>query len=73
MYVLEAKATPVLSRWCRGAEGEERVGRILEALRSQGWYALHDVQTSRGNIDHVLVGPAGLSTIETKSHRAGST
>jgi Nuclease-related domain len=27
------------------------------------------VQLDHGNIDHVLVGPAGIFTIETKSHR----
>jgi hypothetical protein len=30
---------------------------------------LHDVHLDRGNIDHVLIGPAGIFTIETKSHR----
>ena len=69
MYAIDLIATPVLTRWRSGAEGEERVGRILEALRPHGWYALHDLQTSRGNIDHVVVGPAGLFTIETKSHK----
>jgi hypothetical protein len=38
-------------------------------LRELGWFALHDVQLGRGNVDHLLVGPAGIFTIETKSHR----
>jgi hypothetical protein len=42
---------------------------VLDGLRERGWFALHDVQLGRGNIDHVLVGPAGIFTIETKSHR----
>jgi hypothetical protein len=69
MYLVEAKATPLLGRWRRGAEGEERVSQVLDTLRDRGWYALHDVQTGRGNIDHVVIGPGGLFTIETKSHR----
>ena len=36
---------------------------------SRGWRAIHDVDTGRGNIDHVLVGPGGILTVETKSHR----
>jgi Nuclease-related domain len=30
---------------------------------------LHDVSLGRGNIDHVVVGPGGTFTVETKSHR----
>jgi hypothetical protein len=56
-------------RWERGARGEERVGAILDGLSGEGWLALHDLPFERGNIDHVLVGPGGLFTIETKSHR----
>jgi len=56
--------------WSQGAEGEEAVGRILEGLREEGWCVIHDVSFGRGNIDHIVVGPGGIFTIETKS-RAG--
>lgn len=55
-------------RWLRGAEGEEAVGEILESLTSDGWHVIHDVSFGRGNIDHVVVGPGGVFSIETKSH-----
>lgn len=29
---------------------------------------IHDVAFGRGNIDHIVVGPGGIFTIETKSH-----
>jgi len=35
--------------------------------------ALHDVTAERGNVDHVLIGPAGIFTIETRVTEAGST
>lgn len=57
-----------LDRRERGVEGEECVGAILETLSAHGWLTLHDVQTGRGNIDHVAIGPGGLIAIETKSH-----
>lgn len=60
---------PRLDRWLQGAQGEELVGEILDGLRADGWCVTHDVSLGRGNIDHVLVGPAGIFAIETKSHR----
>jgi len=66
---IDRTASPLVDRWGRGAAGEELVGVVLEGLREHGWFALHDVQLGRGNTDHVLVGPAGIFTIETKSHR----
>jgi hypothetical protein len=54
-------------RYERGAAGERKVGAILDDL-GPGWHALHDVSLGRGNIDHVLVGPAGTFTIETKAN-----
>lgn len=54
--------------WARGAEGEEVVGKVLEGLREEGWCVIHDVSFGRGNIDHIVVGPGGIFTIETKSH-----
>jgi hypothetical protein len=56
-------------RWLRGAEGERVVGAVLTQLEGDGWKALHDISLGRGNVDHVLVGPGGIFTIETKSHR----
>lgn len=53
--------------WAQGAEGEEAVGKILEGLREKGWCVIHDVSFGRGNIDHIVVGPGGIFTIETKS------
>jgi hypothetical protein len=55
-------------RWLRGAEGERAVGAVLAQLEDEGWRALHDISLGRGNVDHVLVGPGGIFTIETKSH-----
>lgn len=55
-------------RWLRGAAGERAVGAVLAQLEDEGWRALHDISLGRGNVDHVLVGPGGIFTIETKSH-----
>lgn len=61
--VLAELTTP--SRW-------ERLRR-----RPPGWRVLHSVPLldargrGRGDIDHVLIGPPGVVTINTKHHRAG--
>jgi nuclease-like protein len=55
--------------WAQGAEGEEVVGEIPEGLVADGWQVIHDVSFGRGNIDHVVVGPGGIFTVETKSRR----
>jgi len=68
LLAVERHTTPLIDRWGRGAHGEEHVGEILDGLRDDGWFAIHDVSTGRGNIDHILIGPAGIFTIETKSH-----
>ncbi len=57
--------------WRIGAEGEEIVARTLSWARLFGWRALHAVPVGgRGSdIDHVLIGPAGVITLNTKHHR----
>jgi hypothetical protein len=55
-------------RAARGAEGERKVGAILEELEPD-WHVLHGVCLGHGDIDHVLVGPGGTFTIETKANR----
>jgi hypothetical protein len=48
-------------------EGEKAVGQYLERLREQGYQVFHDVIGEGFNLDHVVIGPAGIFTIETKS------
>jgi hypothetical protein len=68
LLLLPSAVEPVADRWGRGAAGERKVGAILDDL-GPDWHALHDIDLGRGNIDHVLVGPGGAFTVETKSHR----
>ena len=52
----------------RGAEGEDRVAEIMESL-PDGFHVYHDVDTGRGDIDHVLISPeGGVFVVETKAH-----
>lgn len=58
-----------VDRWLTGAEGEEATAAELSRLPS-AWTVLHDITVgSRGaNLDHVVIGPAGVFVINTK-HR----
>ena len=56
--------------WYLGALGELEVGRVLATL-TPGWHAYHalPIGTSGTDIDHLVVGPGGIVTINTKNHR----
>lgn len=69
IVLLDRFAGPVIGRWVDGALGEEHVGRVLEELEPEGWLTIHDVYTGRGNIDAIVIGPAGLFTVEVKSYQ----
>ncbi len=58
--------------WRVGAKGEEKVARELVKL-GPGWHYLHAVEVGdRGSdIDHVVIGPPGVITINTKRHPRG--
>jgi hypothetical protein len=68
IFVISRYVLPLVERRDRGATGEEQVGGLLDELANGEWRVLHDVTLGRGNVDHVLVGPAGVFTVETKSH-----
>jgi hypothetical protein len=58
--------------WKRGAEGEERLAARLEQLtRNAGVACLHDrrIPGSRANIDHLGIGPGGVTVIDAKRYR----
>jgi hypothetical protein len=68
MFVISRYVLPLVERHDRGATGEEQVGGLLEQMSDRGWHVVHDVSLGRGNVDHILIGAAGIFTIETKSH-----
>jgi hypothetical protein len=55
-----------VARWEWGAEAEQRTAKALRPLTRSGWFAVHDVPCRLGNMDHVLIGPAGVFVLETK-------
>jgi Nuclease-related domain len=58
--------------WRSGAEGEERTARRLDALlHGRGVVLVHDrrMPGSRANIDHLAIGPGGVTVIDTKRMR----
>jgi hypothetical protein len=57
------------SSWYKGALGEIEVARVLDEL-GPDWTVLHSVPVGSGesDIDHVVIGPTGVFTINTKNH-----
>jgi Nuclease-related domain len=56
--------------WAVGAKGEQVVDKRLGRLRRDGWQVLSAVMKRSGaDIDHLVIGPPGVFTINTKHHR----
>ena len=49
----------------RGARGEERVANILASL-PDSYHIFNDFEASGDRVDHVVAGPAGVFSVETK-------
>jgi hypothetical protein len=62
---------PKARRLVRGERGELRVAEVLDDLRSFGYRPFHDLKRDGFNIDHVVVGPAGVFAVETKFRSGG--
>jgi hypothetical protein len=58
--------------WRVGAKGEEMVAKELQKL-SPHWKVLHAVEVGEKgtDIDHIVIGPAGVFTLNTKRRRHG--
>jgi hypothetical protein len=56
--------------WRVGADGEEEVAWRLRKL-GEGWRVLHAVPVGQkgADIDHVVIGPPGVFTLNTKNHK----
>jgi hypothetical protein len=67
MFFVSRYVLPLVDRHDRGAAGEEHVGGVLDELSGEGWSVIHDASFGRGNVDHIVLGGAGVFTVETKS------
>ncbi|MEU0370588.1 nuclease-related domain-containing protein [Streptomyces sp. NPDC006283] len=55
--------------WRKGLAGERRVGAELNRLSRHGWRVLHSIPlANKVDIDHLLIGPGGVFSINTKHH-----
>jgi len=52
----------------RGASGETTVAKALEGFPDD-YRVIHDLTTESGNLDHVVVGPAGVFLLDAKNWR----
>ena len=55
-----------LKNYRNGMEGEVRLGMFLERIRNVDGFIIHDLNTGQGNIDHVVIAPWGVYTVEGK-------
>jgi hypothetical protein len=51
----------------QGQEGERAVAEYLDRFRERGYYVFNDLEGDGFNVDHLLIGPTGVFTIETKT------
>ena len=62
---LRTEATP----WEAGAKGERIVDKQLGRLKLDGWQVLSSIMKRSGaDVDHLVIGPPGVFTINTKHH-----
>ncbi|MER5801670.1 nuclease-related domain-containing protein [Streptomyces mirabilis] len=55
--------------WRKGLAGERRVGAELNRLSRHGWRVLHSIPLAdKVDVDHLLIGPGGVFSINTKHH-----
>ena len=69
--VLYVYCRRVVATWRRGLEAERQIGDLIDhAVAQRGCAVAHDVKEAlggRGNVDHVVMTPAGIWVVETKS------
>lgn len=58
---------PKLRALRQGRDGEKAVGQYLDRLRVHGFQVFHDIPGDGFNLDHVVLSPFGILSIETKT------
>ncbi|MDF3128886.1 nuclease-related domain-containing protein [Kiritimatiellaeota bacterium B1221] len=68
LYVTWKRAVMIYLRHEEGARGEEQVARVLDAL-PESWQVYHGLPMGEKEVDHVLVAPDQVFSIETVNWR----
>jgi hypothetical protein len=62
--------------WSVGLQGEVAIGQMLAALvqRDARWRVLHSIPIGRSgaDVDHLVIGPTGVYSLNTKHHPGGN-
>ncbi len=63
--------TDTAATWRKGAAGEREVGKLLDRKLPKEWTVIHSVPVGHKgtDIDHVVIGPGGVLTVNTKNHQ----
>jgi hypothetical protein len=56
-----------IENYLQGVWGEQNTARAGEPLLRSGWVAVHDLSRVSYNLDHVLIGPAGVFLLDSKN------
>jgi len=68
MLIKIIRTVSELHKYRLGYAGEVAVGSALNQLMLQGYRVFHDIEGEKKfNIDHLLIGPAGVFSVETKT------
>lgn len=70
VLVMQVTGTAPISM---GATAEQWTASELRPLRKAGWQVINHVALQKWDIDHVLIGPAGVIAVETKWSAGGWT
>ena len=58
-----------LPRRQEGLKGERFIGQFLQAeLLPRGYFVIHDIPDADANIDHAVIEPRGIFSVEVKIH-----
>jgi len=54
-------------KWLWGSIGERQTEELLRSL-DDSWECVHDIPCRKGNWDHIVIGPAGVFLLDSKSY-----
>jgi hypothetical protein len=73
LILIFAKIRNRTDKFVSGQIGEQDIDREMEKLSNNFIFLKNGLDTERGNIDKIVIGPTGIWTLEVKSHNGQVT